>query len=849
MDRPVDPYKLEDPDQLDDPAGFQASRYLPPLLILFAASGCAALIYEIVWYQMLQFVIGSTAISLGVLLATFMGGLCVGSFALPRVLARRQYHPLRVYALVELGIGICGLSVTFCMPLVDRTYVAAIGHGMPAMLLRAALCAVCLLPPTLLMGASLPAVARWVQTTPRGVSWLGLLYGANTAGAVVGCLLAGFYLLRVFNMAAATSVAVLLNAAVACISWSLARHTPADPAGSPVRTPVPAAKGPDTIPALGLWPVYLTIALSGASALGAEVVWTRLLGLVLGATIYTLSIILAVFLAGLAIGSAGGSVLSRTVPSRAALGYSQLLLTAAIAWTAFMLARSIPYWPINPLLSGGPWLTFQIDLVRVIWAILPATLLWGASFPLALAAAATPGDDPARLAGSIYAANTSGAIVGALAFSILLIPWIGTQQSERVLIVMSAAAALVALAPLLWRTRSGVGGLLLVGAMVGTGALAAAVPAVPPALLAYGRRFILNYNRGRILYVGEGLNSSIAISIAAGGQTQFSVSGNSEASTSFPDMRLQRGLGDLAALIHRDPRSVLVVGFGAGVTAGSFVPYPGVRRIVICEMEPLVPPAATKYFKAQNYDVLHDSRTQVIYDDARHFVLTTPETFDIITTDPIRPWVKGSATLYSKEYFEMVRAHLNPGGVVTQWVPLYESDEQTVKSEMATFFSVFPGGTVWANAVKGRGYDVFLLGQKGPTSVSVDQLQARLDSAAYSRVAQSLRDVGFTSAIDLLSTYAGQDADLQQWLRDAEINRDSNLRLQYLAGLALNDARPDVIYKDIVQYRRLPPGFVTGSANRIDSLMTLMQATRAATSGRGDGGTQPRETPVTTRQP
>jgi spermidine synthase len=669
-------------------------------------------------------------------------------------------------------------------------------------------------------------------------------------GAVFGCLLAGFYLLRVFNLAAATSVAVLLNTVVACISWSLAHYTPAQPAddASHARDD-PAANAPDTIPAPGLWPVYLTIALSGASALGAEVVWTRLLGLVLGATIYTLSIILAVFLGGLGIGSAAGSFLSRTVRSRAALGYSQLLLTAAIAWTAFMLARSIPYWPVNPLLSPGPWLTFQIDLVRVVWAILPATLLWGASFPLALAAAATPGEDPARLAGGIYAANTSGAIVGALAFSIVLIPWIGTQQSERILIAMSAAAALVVLAPLLWQMRSSAGVLLLAGAMVGAGALAASVPAVPPALLAYGRRFILNYNRGRILYVGEGLNSSIAISIAAEGETQFSVSGNSEASTSSPDMRLQRSLGHLAALIHPDPRSVLVVGFGAGVTAGSFVPYPGIQRIVICEMEPLVPPAATKYFKAQNFDVLHDPRTQIIYDDARHFVLTTPETFDIITTDPIRPWVKGSATLYSKEYFEMVRAHLNPGGVVTQWVPLYESDEQTVKSEIATFFSVFPGGTVWANAVKGRGYDVFLLGQKGPTSINVDQLQARLDSAAYSRVAQSLRDVGFTSAIDLLSTYAGQDADLHQWLRDADINRDSNLRLQYLAGLALNDSRPDVIYRDIVRYRRLPPAFVTGSPDRIASLMNLMQSTRLAATGRADGGAQPRDTSVRASQP
>ncbi len=801
----------------------EASRHLGVLLVLFAASGCAALIYEIVWYQLLEFAIGSTAVSLGVLLAIFMGGLCLGSFALPRMFARRQYHPLRVYALIELGIGICGLLVRVCIPLADRVYVAAIGYGMPAILLRAAICAVCLLPPTLLMGASLPAVARWVQATPRGVSWLGFLYGANTAGAVFGCLIAGFYLLRVFNMTAATLVAVLLNVAVACASWALAYHDPVEQADA--GSSAPARDGADATHAPDVWPVYLAIALSGASALGAEVVWTRLLGLLLGATVYTLSIILAVFLGGLGIGSAAGSMLLRRVGSRAALGYCQLLLAAAIAWTAFMTTASIPYWPINAFLSSAPWLTFQIDLVRVLWAIVPATLLWGASFPLALAAAAQPGDDPGRLAGGIYAANTSGAIVGALAFSMVLIPWIGTQHSEQVLVAMAALAALVVLAPLVWGSRSTASALLLAGAMVIAGVLAGTVPGVPPALVAYGRRFIMNYNRGRMLYMGEGLNSSIAVSIAAGGETQFSVSGNSEASTSSPDMRLQRSLGHLAALVHPDPRSVLVVGFGAGVTAGSFVPYPGVQRIVICELEPLVPPATTKYFKAQNYDVLHDPRTHIVYDDARHFILTTPETFDVITTDPIRPWVKGSATLYSKEYFEMVKAHLNPGGVVTQWVPLYESDEPTVKSEIATFLSVFPGGTVWANPYKGKGYDVFLLGQNGPASIDLDRIQRRLDSLSYSGVGQSLRDVGFASAAELFSMYAGQDADLRPWLRDAEINRDSNLRLQYLAGLALNDARSDLIYQHLVKYRRMP-GFLTGSDARVDSVTRQIGVSR-----------------------
>ncbi len=206
-----------------------ARPFFPVLLLVFVGSGCSALIYEIVWYQLLQLAIGSTAVSLGVLLATFMGGLCLGSLAVPRLVTGAR-HPLKIYALVEFGIGACGLAVLFGMPLLDHLYVAAAGHGFPSIILRAGICAATLLVPTALMGASLPVAARWIETSPEGVSRLGLLYGGNTVGAVFGCLLAGFYLLRVFDMATATYVAVAINCAVALVSLILAQatgfHTP-----------------------------------------------------------------------------------------------------------------------------------------------------------------------------------------------------------------------------------------------------------------------------------------------------------------------------------------------------------------------------------------------------------------------------------------------------------------------------------------------------------------------------------------------------------------------------------------------------------------------------------------------
>ncbi|HEY7856539.1 MAG TPA: hypothetical protein VIC32_08845, partial [Terriglobales bacterium] len=195
------------------------------LLALFAGSGCAALIYELVWYQELQLAIGSQSVCLGFLLATFMGGLCLGSLALPRYAAASGHHPLRVYAALEAATGVLGLLVLFGMPLAERAFFAASSSGLSGMLLRGLLCAVCLLPPTILMGASLPALVRWVESSPEGVAWWGLLYGGNIAGAVVGCLAAGFYFLRVYDMAVTTWVAVTINFIVAAASWMMAAHS------------------------------------------------------------------------------------------------------------------------------------------------------------------------------------------------------------------------------------------------------------------------------------------------------------------------------------------------------------------------------------------------------------------------------------------------------------------------------------------------------------------------------------------------------------------------------------------------------------------------------------------------
>ena len=463
--------------------------------------------------------------------------------------------------------------------------------------------------------------------------------------------------------------------------------------------------------------------------------------------------------------------------------------------------------------------------MRCMWAVFPAACLWGASFPFALAAAAERSQDSGTLAGRVYAVNTVGGVFGALAFSIILIPWIGTQNCQRLLIALATMSALIVFAPVA-RSLGKRGAAATVLSVVTVVWMIANIAPVPWLAIAYGRRMILQTDPGRALYVGEGRNYSVAISEPPDGDRYFHVAGKVEASTDPGDMRLQRMLGNLPALFHQDPKSVLVVGFGAGVTAGSFVLQPTVEKIAICELEPLVPPAADKYFRKENYNVKNDRRTTIHYDDARHVILTSKEKFDIITSDPIHPWVKGTSSLYSKQYFELVKQHLRPGGIVTQWVPLYESDFATVKSELATFFDVFPNGTVWANTINGLGNDLVLLGQVEPLKLDVDALEDRWSRAEYARVTQSMGAVNFHDATDVLATYAGRASDLKPWLAGADINDDMSMRLQYLAGMGLNFDDPGSIYADILRYRRFPRELFTGSEQRVRPLEDQLKTNR-----------------------
>ena len=450
-------------------------------------------------------------------------------------------------------------------------------------------------------------------------------------------------------------------------------------------------------------------------------------------------------------------------------------------------------------------------------------MLWGASFPLALAALAARDEDPARLVGTVYAANTVGAIVGALSGSLLLVVWLGSQHAQQVLILASAISGLLVLSTGVEEPARGQGQLAATVAVVLAAALAGllsrTVHPIPGILAAYGRYAATRLGDATVIYVGEGWNATVAVSRMSNGVLNYHNAGKVQASSEPQDMRLQRMLGHLTTLIPPRARTVLVIGCGAGVTAGAVSVDPVVEDQTIAEIEPLVPKVVSTYFAAHNFDVVRNPKVHVRIDDARHYLLTTDQKFDAITSDPLDPWVKGAAMLYTREFFANAKEHLTPGGVITLFVQLYESNTDAVKSEIATFFEAFPNGIVWGNTNNGAGYDLVLMGQLGDTKIDVDAIQRRLQRPDYATVARSLHDIGMDDAVALFSTFAGRASDLKPWLADAAINRDRNLRLQFLAGMGFNLYESDVIYAGMLQYAgRYPDELFTGSPATLDRL-------------------------------
>ena len=802
----------------------RARRLFP---LLYAASGAAALVYEVAWTRMLSLQLGHTVAATSTVLAAFMGGLAIGAWsfdsrALKSVSAFAQ-DKLRLYAALEIAVAACAVLLPFALAAATPILAWAYADGGAAARLafvRVAISAVIVGIPAVAMGATFPIAADWFGEAA-------VLYAANTAGAAAGAVAAGFWLIPAVGLRATTGVGVALNVAAAAGAWWLStRTTPALPeraekakpsrskAPRPGARPQPVQRHAPVDPQLA----WIAVGVSGFAALVYEVAWTRLLALVIGPTTYAFAAMAAAFIGGLAIGSALGTRVAHRTKQPALWLCAMLIVSASaavpLAWYA---ATKMPLAIAGQVAdeTAGFAHIVLVQAAQVAVLLLPMTAALGATFPLALAAASSQGRvglDASR----VYVANTIGAIAGALAGGFALIPAFGLRGT----FAAAAGAGLVTAVGCLARASRQSRRPVVLGATVAAIASAVIVllPAWDRALLSAGAYKYAPYlgtadldqilRAGTLEYYREGAAGTVSVRLLAGTRS-LSIDGKIDASNAG-DMLTQRLLGLLPVLIHGNARSICVIGLGSGVTSGSALAAGGVARLDVVEISPEVV-AASRLFDAENGGVLSRPEVRLIVGDGRSHLLLGSQQYDVIVSEPSNPWMAGVATLFTREFFEAARRRLAPGGLLCQWAHTYDISADDLRSIVATFASVFPDGTMW---LVGEG-DLLLIGsQDGSVASRLEQVSAGVRRGT---VPDSLGAVGVAPAsasFDLLSLYVGGPGELTKFAGRALIQTDDRTRLEYSAPRAIYAASSG---ENAATIRKLEPALPPAVASALQS--------------------------------
>jgi spermidine synthase len=754
--------------------------------VIFAASGAAALIYEVAWTRLLTLRLGHGVAATSTVLAAFMGGLAIGSAIGGRRAATFQpAGALRGYAGLELLIALLALLIPFGLLAFDPLLAAAYADGAGGAafgVLRLVTSLLLLSIPAAAMGATFPIASRWfVQQAWHAARDAGALYASNTVGAAIGALLAGFVLLPSLGLAGTTWVGVALNVIAASGAWWIAGRLPVGPGLLPGKSkPIkPKRAARQSAQATIARPMLAAAALgvSGFASLTHQVVWTRVLALILGPTTYAFSMMVAVFIAGLAIGAAIASrLIARVRDPVAALATCLALAVGFGALSAGSVDRgllAVAAVVARPDVTFAQVLTRQALLAIVLLA--PMTIAFGAAFPFAVAVGTRRDETVTTDLGLIYAINTTGAIAGALLAGFVLIPMVGLHGTIRIITVVGAVGALA-----LCFTGHAHG-----GSRVVAGALAVAVLLLG-ALLPPWNRLLLSsggykyasviqapnlqngLTAGDLLYYGEGPSGTVAVR-KVGGTTSLAIDGKVDASNAG-DMLTQRLLAHVPLLLHPDPREVAILGLGSGVTLGSALKHP-IRRADVLEISPEVV-EASRYFDRENHGALKDERARLVVGDGRTHLLFTRQQYDVIVSEPSNPWMAGIASLFTMEFFEAARARLKPGGVLCQWAHTYDISTEDLQSIVATFTTVFPDGTLW---LIGDG-DVLLIGSNAPIEPRLAAM-----AAAWRRpgVAEDLASVGALEPFHLLSMFVAGGQALTAWANGAAVQSDNRAGLEF----------------------------------------------------------------------
>lgn len=761
------------------PAEREPSAGLPPgwllLNLLVFVSGLSTLVYEILWTRMLTLVFGTSVFAVSTVLTAFMAGLALGSAWFGRLVDRRG-RGLAIYAGLEAGIGLFALVFPLLLVRLDDFYTAAYramdGDTALFSLVRFAVSFLLLVVPTTLMGGTIPVLARYLTRRMSRVGRVvGALYAVNTLGAVVGCVAAAFFLIERAGVSGATRVAALLNLAVAAgalaLDWRLGRAgSPAAPAAERAVESTATTAGTRHGPATTRL-VLVGFALSGFAALGYEVVWTRVLSVVLRlTTTQSLSLILVAFLFGLSAGGAAGSWLAdRWRRPLLAFGVIEGLLglfglgslAALLAAPAMAQALTLPAW------SG-----YVVELLAVAFVVmLPPTFLMGLLLPLVGRIQVARLDSLGRRIGDVYAANTTGAIFGAFGAGFVLVPWLGSQASLQVLAWVNIAVGLTALwlepVPRRRFPRAAPAALLLAAA-----AMTVLLPHGPMT------RLMARAQRGATpIHAEESAGGTVHVYEFEDGHRVLKVNGAGEVPTDRAAIETFRLLGTLPMVVHPRAQQVLVVAFGGGITLAAVEAH-GPRHVDCVELVPGVV-RASRHFAAYNDDVFERVDRQpfeLIFDDGRNHILRTDRSYDVIISDSTHPCTADSWVLYTEEFYRLCRDRLNPGGLIAQWLPLHGLTAADGRMIVRTFARVFPESTLWLTPR----YAV-LLGARDALRIDVDRLARALQRPDANRL---LGDVDLADPVSLLSTLALDAPAIGRYTGDGPVNTDDRPYISFL---------------------------------------------------------------------
>jgi spermidine synthase len=790
------------PDSVASDSGWNPAPFRLTAFGLVFLSGFAGLAYQVVWVRMLSSVFGVTAFAIGTVLASFMAGLALGSWSFGRYIDRHP-RPILTYALLEAGIGIYALLVPWLFHLSDAIFkisYAAVGDSFILQSsVRAVLSFAILVVPTTFMGATLPVLCKFfIRQLVQVGDQTGRLYFVNTFGAVFGCAVAGFVMVPSMGLLATTLIAAALNVAVAIVAYGLHRVAqrasrpapaprPAEPPSPPAARHATANDGPRGF--AQRW-VLVAFALSGFVALIFEVVWSRILILVFGSTVYSFSAMLSVFLLGLSIGSV---IFGRRADR---VRHPMQLLAWVLSMLAFVvllenwIVNLLPYAFLKGLWRGG--FSFAsltaVKLVLSFLILFPAAILFGGTFPIVSRIHTDSLEQAGTRIGTVYAANTLGAILGSVGGGFILLPWLGARGC---LIVISAVLALIGCVTFL--VPSGRQRRLAIPITVGVAFAVTAVLAPPwnRQLLALGVYFqprvffaadghlrLESIQREvRTLYYEEGLNDTVIVTETPT-ERALSINGKVVATSSRQDVLHLKMLGHLPILVHpRQPRRMLNIGFGIGGTVSALASH-DVERIDVVELEAAVVGGA-RLFAAVNDHVLDDPKVHVSIGDGRTVLATTRERFDVVSSDPFHPFITGAGNLYAREYLELGRDRLAPDGLMTQWLPMHQVGDREFRAVVKTFASVFPHYTIWFG-----GECVILIGSNEPMAVNVEALAAKLQQE---RAAPWLASLGLDSPAKFLSFLLADEHSLRGYADDVPLNTDSRPFVEYAAARRIYD--------------------------------------------------------------